>query len=136
MLAHIIVDNMTGHAIHAKGCGQLFELALSNSSHPAQAVWPACLQTLTIAVGRTSYPWTITASYNTCGGAGVGEPACSPHGLPPLPAGEYDVVFFQSTRIVALPAPIPVQVTPRSLRPAAGRNYGWQLRSQPSLPGG
>ena len=123
MLAHIIVDNRTGHAIHAKGCGQLFELALGNSSHPALSGWPACLQTLTIPIGKTSYPWTIRATYDSCGGVGAGELACLPHGQPPpLPAGEYDVAFSQQTPIVSVPPPIPVRVTPRPLHPAAVRS--------------
>jgi hypothetical protein len=112
MLAHIIVDNRTGHAIHANGCGQLFELALGNSSHPAAAGWPACLTTLTIVTGTTSYPWTIRATYDSCGGIGAGVHACLPHNQPPpLPAGEYDVVFCQQTPLVSGPAPIPVRVT-------------------------
>jgi len=36
MLAHIVVDNGTGHVIHAKGCGSLFALVLGSNSHPAQ----------------------------------------------------------------------------------------------------
>ena len=115
MLAHIVVDNRTGHAIHANGCGQLFELALGSDSYPAQAGWPACLQPLTIAAGKTSYPWTIRATYSSCGG--TGNPplhACLPGGgAPPLPTGMYRVVFFQSSNIVSAPAPIPVRVTPR-----------------------
>ena len=117
MLAHIVVDNRTGHAIHANGCGQLFELALGSDSYPAQAGWPPCLTTLTIAVGRSSYPWTIRATYDSCGGTGIQPlPACLPGGgAPPLPPGQYSVVFFQSSNLVSEPAPIPVQVTPRSL---------------------
>ena len=115
MLAHIVVDNRTGHAIHAEGCGQLFELALGSNSHPAQAGWLACLQPLTIAVGTSSYPWTITATYDSCGGTGNPPlPACLDGRPPPLPAGMYRVVFFQSSNIVSAPAPIPVRVTPRS----------------------
>jgi hypothetical protein len=115
MLAHIVVDNRTGHAIHANGCGQLFELALGSDSYPAQAGWPACLQPLTIAAGKTSYPWTIRATYDECGGTGNPPlPACLPGGgAPPLPTGMYRVVFFQSSNIVSAPAPIPVRVTPR-----------------------
>jgi hypothetical protein len=116
MLAHIVVDNRTGHAIHAKGCGQLFELALGSDSYPALGEWPPCLTTLTIAVGRSSYPWTIRASYSSCGGTGIPPVHACMHGggAPPLPAGKYRVVFFQSSNIVSVPAPIPVRVTPRS----------------------
>ena len=115
MLAHIVVNNTTGHAIHANGCGQLFELALGSDSYPAQAGWPACLQPLSIAAGKTSYPWTIRATYDECGGTGNPPlPACLPGGgAPPLPTGEYRVVFFQSSNIVSAPASIPVRVTPR-----------------------
>ena len=116
MLAHIIVDNRTGHAIHLKGCGSLFQLQIESSSHAAGAGWLACLQALTIATGETSYPQKITASYNSCGGIGNPPlPAClSDGGPPPLPAGTYWVVFFQSGNIVSAPVPIPVRVTPRS----------------------
>jgi hypothetical protein len=116
MLAHILVDNRTGHAIHVYGCEHLFELALGSDSYPAQAGWLACLQRLTIAVGTSSYPWTITATYGACGGTGNPPfPACLSDGRPPpLPAGMYRVEFFQSGNIVSAPAPIPVLVTPRS----------------------
>ena len=130
MLAHIVVDNRTGHAIHANGCGQLFELALGSDSYPAQGEWPPCLTTLTIAAGKTSYPWTIRATYNECGGTGnPPPPACLPGGgAPPLPAGMYRVVFFQNSNIVSAPAPIPVQVTPRSLHRAAARGARKEAR--------
>jgi hypothetical protein len=116
MLAHIIVDNRTGHAIHVLGCLSLFQLQIQSSSQPAAAGWPACLQTLTIATGETSYPQMITAGYSSCGGiANPPLPACpSGGGPPPLPAGMYWIVFYQSSNIASPPAPIPVRVTPRS----------------------
>jgi hypothetical protein len=114
MLAHIVVDNRTGHAIHAKGCGSLYALALGSNSHPAQVAWASCLKILTIPLGKSSYPETVTATYDQCGGA-ASQPACLPGGrLPPLPAGRYRLVFFQSSNVVSAPAPIPVRVTPRS----------------------
>ena len=135
MLAHIIVDNRTGHAIHAQGCGSLFALALGSSSHPARVAWSACLQILTIAIGKSSYPETITASYDSCGGPGL--PACLPDGrLPLLPAGEYRVVFFQLGHIVSAPAPIPVRVTPRSLHPALLELKGEPIRFRTWPTGG
>jgi hypothetical protein len=119
MRAQIVVDNRTGHAIHVAGCGSLFQLALDSSSYHPEPLWPACLQAFTIAVGESSYPVTLIASYYSCGGvASTGIPACLPDGQPPpLPAGGYRAVLFQSPHIVSAPAPIPVRVTPRSLHP-------------------
>jgi len=120
MPAQIVVDNRTGHAIHVPGCGSLFQLALDSNSYHPEPLWPACLQAFTIAIGKSSYPVTLTASYYVCGGvASTGIPACLPDDQPPpLPAGEYRAVLFQSPHIVSAPAPIPVRVTPRSLHPA------------------
>ena len=120
MPAQIVVDNRTGHAIHVPGCGSLFQLALDSNSYHPEPLWPACLQAFTIAIGKSSYPVTLTASYYVCGGvASTGIPACLPDGQPPpLPAGGYRAVLFQSSHIVSAPAPIPVRVTPRSLHPA------------------
>src|SRR5215471_13208124 len=119
MPAQIVVDNRTGHAIHVAGCGSLFQLALDSSSYHPEPLWPLCLHEFTIAIGKSSYPVTLTASYYSCGGAAsTGIPACLPDGQPPpLPAGEYRAVLFQSPHIVSAPAPIPVRVTPRSLHP-------------------
>ena len=120
MRAQIVVDNRTGRAIHVAGCGSLFQLALDSSSYHPKPLWPLCLHEFTIAIGKSSYPVTLTASYYGCGGvASPGIPACLPDGQsPPLPAGGYRAVLFQSPHIVSAPAPIPVRVTPRSLHPA------------------
>lgn len=116
MPAHIIVDNRTGHAIHVKGCEGIFALELNSSSYHPQPGWPLCLQTLTIANGESSYRVMLTASYDVCGRvASTFSPACLHGRPPPLPAGEYRAVLFESAHIVTAPAPIPVLVTPRSL---------------------
>jgi len=113
MPAHIVVDNESGHAIHVAGCLSIFQLALDSSSYHPDPAWPACLQMFTIATGKSTYPVTLTASYDACG-AGPGTPACLPgSGIPPLPAGEYRAVLFQSSNIVSVPASIPVRVTGR-----------------------
>ena len=117
MLSHIIIDNRTGHAIHAYGCGELFQVQLGSSSRPNPgAAWPACLTVLTIAIGKTSYPQKITASYSSCGGTGNPPLHRCMHGggAPPLPAGKYYVVFYQSSHLIQAPASIPVLITPRS----------------------
>ena len=120
MPAHIVVDNRTGHAIHVKGCGSPFQLGLESSSYHPEVAWPACLQILTIAIGKSSYPVTLPASYNGCGPVAQGSSRACLHGRPPpLPAGEYRAVLFQSPQIASAPAPIPVLVTPRSTAPPA-----------------
>jgi hypothetical protein len=118
MPAQIIVDNRTGHALHVKGCGSPFQIGLDSSSYHAEPGWPACLQTLTIATGKSSYRVAIPASYYDCGPVAQGNSRACLHGRPPpLPAGEYRAILFQSPQIVSAPAPIPVLVTPRSLHP-------------------
>jgi len=115
MPAQIIVDNKTGHAIHVNGCGSLFQLALESDTYHPEVGWPLCLQILTIAIGKSTYPVPFTASYLNCGPAapGHGTTHVCVHGRPPaLPAGEYRVVLFQSHHVVSAPAPIPVTVTP------------------------
>jgi hypothetical protein len=113
MPAHVVVDNRTGHVIHVKGCGSLFQLVLESSSYHPQVGWPLCLQIETIAIGKSSYPVVLTASYNGCGPvASTLSPACLNGRPPPLPAGEYRAVLYQSSQIVSAPAPIPVLVTP------------------------
>jgi len=114
MTAHIIVDNRTGHAIHVNGCGAPFALVLESNTYHPEVAWPACLQTLTIAVGKSTYPDTLTARYDQCGPPGNhGSTHICVHGQPPaLPAGDYRVVLFQPTQVVPAPAPIPVRVTP------------------------
>jgi hypothetical protein len=112
MPAQIVVDNRTGHALHVKGCGSPFQLGLESRIYHAEPGWPLCLQTLTIAIGKSSYPDTITASYYDCGPVAQGNSRACLHGRPPpLPAGEYRAVLFQSPQIVSAPAPIPVRVT-------------------------
>jgi hypothetical protein len=120
MVAQVVVDNRTGRVIHVIGCLSIFQLALDGSSYHPDPAWAACAQKLTIGLGTSSYPVTLTASYLACG-AGAGTPACLPGGdpMPPLPAGEYRAVLFQSSPIASAPAAIPVRVTPRSLHPVA-----------------
>jgi hypothetical protein len=119
MPAHIVIDNRTGHAIHVIGCLSLFQLALESSSYRPDPAWLACAQRLTIAIGKSSYPVTLTASYDACGTGGT--PACLPGGrMPPLPAGEYRAVLFQSSHVVSAPPSIPVRVTPRPGQAAVG----------------
>ncbi len=124
MLAHIIVDNRTGHAIHAKGCGQLFELALGNSSHPA-------LSGLARLPADSHHPdRQDQLSMDDQSGLRLlrwcrRRRACllaAPGSRPRSLLGNMTVVFSQQTPIVSVPPPIPVRVTPRPLHPAAVRS--------------
>jgi hypothetical protein len=56
MKAHVIVDNRTGHALHALGCGSLFQVALVNSGYQPEPAWPLCLQRLTTGPSSFSPP--------------------------------------------------------------------------------
>ena len=124
MLAHIVVDNGTGHVIHAKGCGSLFALALGSNSHPAQVAWPACLQPLTIAIGESSYPETITASYDSCGGtASPPLPACPMGDRPRSPLGS--TASCSSSPAISSQLPLPFRCESRP-----GNYIGRQLAAR------
>jgi hypothetical protein len=118
MRAHVIVDNRTDHAIHAAGCGSLFQVALVNTGYHPEPAWPLCLQRLTIPVGESSYPVTLSASYGACGGRVKRQnaaSACLPGGhMPPLPAGRYRAEFFQSSPVIPATPAVDVRVAPRS----------------------
>ncbi len=113
MTAHIFIDNNTGQAIRASGCGTLFQVVLvSKSYHPA-VTWAACLQSFTIPKGKSSYRAALQASYDQChqaGHRGQGK-ACLPGGVPPLPAGDYQATLFQTGHIVPVPPATTVRVT-------------------------
>jgi hypothetical protein len=120
MTVRVLVRNRTGHALHVKGCLELFQVALaSRTYHPALA-WPLCLQRLTIPAGRSSYRVQILATYLQCtqGPPQDGAPSCLPGGrMPPLPPGVYHTQLFQYRPLAPAPPPIPVRVTaPRAAR--------------------
>ncbi len=115
MTGHVLVSNSSGHAIHAFGCLNLFQVLLTSSIYRPAAAWAACLQRFTIAVGVTRYPVTVWASYNQCsqGRPRDGLRACLPGGrMPPLPPGTYHARLFQVHQLVQVPSPITVRVTP------------------------
>jgi hypothetical protein len=109
----ISVENNTGRAISAAGCGGIFQVLLTNNTYRPAPVWPACLQTITIPPGRSSYPVSIEARYNQCGSGGPSNliPACSAVGPPPLPPGEYEARTFELGDAVPIPATVAVSVT-------------------------
>jgi hypothetical protein len=110
----VIVENDTGAPLRVAGCGEIFQLALTNDSIKPDVAWRACLQFFTIPVGASSYPVTIRASYNSCSATPQpGVTSCLPDNQPPpLPAGEYHAVLFQSGTVAATPPPLSIEVTP------------------------
>jgi hypothetical protein len=115
MSGHLIVENDTGRAIRAWGCGALFVVALASRTYRPSIAWPACIQSFTIPAGRSRYRVTVEASYYQCSqGAPQGAiKACGPDGrMPPLPPGDYQAILFQLHHLVQTPPPVPVRVTP------------------------
>ena len=114
MSGYVVVDNSTGHAVHAGGCGTLFQVLLTGSNYRPAAAWLLCLQPFTIRAGQSAYPVTVAASYNMCR---EGRPrgtarACLPGGHPPpLPPGVYHARLFQAPHLVAAPPAVTVRVT-------------------------
>jgi hypothetical protein len=109
----LVVTNNTGRAIHALGCGTLFQVALTSNTYHPDVAWPLCLQHLTIPAGVTSYRITVNATYLSCGQSQSASttPACPPGGgMPPLPAGKYRAKLFQSRHVVQAPPGVPVRV--------------------------
>ena len=113
MAGHIVVENHTGSEIHVPGCRDLFQVLLTNDVIHQTPLWPLCLGDITIPAGETSYPVTVSATYNHCYNDDGGTPHCLPgSGIPPLPPGDYGATFFQSSPVVPAVAPIGVRVTP------------------------
>jgi hypothetical protein len=113
--ASVIVDNNSGRAIRVTGCLGLFQVVLTSSTYHPDVAWPLCAQTFTIPVGQSSYRVKVEATYSSCGQDGPQGTlkSCLPgNRIPPLPPGRYHARLFQAGHVVAVPAPIPVRVTP------------------------
>lgn len=114
MSGHVVVENNTGHAIHASGCLTLFQVLLTSSRYRPEVGWLLCLQRFTIPVGESRYPITVSGSYNQCsqGRPQHGFKSCLPGGRPPpLPPGNYHAKLFQVSDLVQAPPTITVRVT-------------------------
>jgi hypothetical protein len=119
MAGHVLVDNRTGHTVRVSGCQNLFAVALTSSTYRPAVAWLLCLQRFTIPVGETRYPVTVLATYLQCseGGPRDGVIGCPPSGgMPPLPPGTYQARLFQAHKLVRVPPPITVRVTPPGQR--------------------
>jgi hypothetical protein len=111
----VLVDNTTGHAIDVSGCGNLFQVLLTNSTYRPTVRWLTCLQRFTIPVGESRYEVTVQASYIECsqGPPHHGLKPCMPAGrMPPLPPGTYHAKLFQVGNLVRVPPAPTVRVTP------------------------
>jgi hypothetical protein len=106
----IIVENDTGHALHASGCGGIFQVVLKSSTYHPEPVWPTCLGPVTIPTGTSTYPVQVEARYGMCGQGG-GLPRCVGAGPPGLPPGEYQATTVELGHAVPLPSPVAVEVT-------------------------
>jgi hypothetical protein len=115
MSATITVENKSGKPVNLVGCGSIYAALLVGESYHPTASWPLCAQQMTVPVGESSYPVTVSAAFNQCtaeGGAGP-EPACLADGsLPPLPAGRYELMTTAVSPELPVPAPVAVTVTP------------------------
>jgi heat shock protein HslJ len=114
MTGHVVIENNTGHEIHAGGCGSLFAVLLGDAAYHPDPMWRACAQDIVIPVGETSYEAQVFATYTACDQTGTnGVPRClSGSRMPPLPPGNYQAQFFQSSPVVTPAVPIDVTVTP------------------------
>jgi hypothetical protein len=117
MKGRVVLENNTGHALHAIGCG-FFAVALQNAHYRPQIAWASCAHRYTFPVGESSYPVTVESSYLGCTSAASAddEPACIVDGdghpaPPPLAPGTYQATLFQITRLVPTPPSITVHVT-------------------------
>ena len=116
--ATVVVENSSGRAIHAIGCGPIFQLALASAAVKPRPTWPMCLGPVTIPVGTTAYPVVVTARYELCvdppgGGTIPAVPRCLGGGESPvLPTGDYEATLYQNPHLLLDPPPIHVKVTP------------------------
>lgn len=110
---YVLVQNATGHPLHASGCGSPFAVVLGNEEIKPRVSWLMCLERFTFPIGSSRWPVVVSASYPGCG-RGKGIPACEEGGAPPpLPAGDYQATFFQGSHVVPRPASVDVHIVSR-----------------------
>jgi hypothetical protein len=114
MSGRVVVDNLTGVALHGTGCGSLFAVALGNDQVQQTISRLDCLQDFTIPTGTSSYPVTVYATYLFCseGPPPTAAPPCLPGSqMPPLPPGHYRATLDQQSTVVPAPPAISVRVS-------------------------
>jgi len=106
----VIVEN-SGAEFQVTSCGDYFKLFLTNE-HGLNKEAPRRLcdtTSMTIPTGTSSYPVTLSASYEYCDEVtGTGYFECLPDGSPePLPADDYRAVLLQASN-----PPVPIVADP------------------------
>jgi hypothetical protein len=112
MAGKVIVTNDTGQALHGDGCG--FDVALSND-RITSSIGCAGGGSVTIPIGVSSWPVTVSGSYTACGQdpQNASHPPCLKDGhAPPLPPGDYRAELILYPRLVPTPPSIGIRVTP------------------------
>ena len=107
-----VVSNETNKAITVDGCpGQWLMVGLANGqvSYDPGVGAQACMPSVHLLPGRTSFQVTVYSTYGRCSMTGPFTPSlphCSKSGPPPLPPGHY------GTSVVTNGLPSGVQVVP------------------------
>jgi len=110
----VVVANNTGEDLTVMGCRGIFAVALANEAVAPFPQWPACAQEITIPIGESVHPVTVSAQHMACSTTSVNETLvrCENDGsLPPLPPGQYEARLYQSTEVVPAPTPVEVRLT-------------------------
>jgi heat shock protein HslJ len=113
LAGQVVVDNDTGAPLNASGCLSYFAALLVKPGSAQEPGQLTCLQEFTFPVGESTYPISVSASENSCGGVplGANQPCLPTGGTPPLAPGEYQAKLFPTDGIFQTPPPLIVHVT-------------------------
>jgi hypothetical protein len=115
MRATVVVTNTTGRPIKSVDCIAPFAVSLRNRNVGQEIAFALCATEFTFPVGRSTFPVTISASYDTCTNvAGSGDasvPECIREGVAPnLPKGTYHAFVLGQENVVSSAAPVEIRV--------------------------
>ena len=116
MTGSVVVENDTGHALHAIGCGTWLQVVLAVPGSEPIVPWTLCREQFTIPLGTSTHPARIAAGYLGCNS----PPPGAPPGCPPLPVGAYQATMFESDTVVPIPPPVAVTVVARGDKSVEG----------------
>jgi hypothetical protein len=112
-----VVKNGTQRTITVKACpGQWLMVGLENGriSYDSAVPTDACLPSIRLQPGMTSFPVTVITTYGGCAMTAPFTPTlprCLTTGPPPLPPGRYQTTVITSGLPVQVSTPAPVDVT-------------------------